>query len=119
LAAKQINERIEIPAGKQVQLNLVARSGDEVLLAASYRLTPGTPPTDPGEEKVLRQLWEQTIRRIKQHDIKDPQIRRWFRRHYDIDVNYCDFVSPMPRNRFTVAQLKHFCKCIDRYMSQD
>jgi len=60
-------------------------------------------------------LWDQAKSKVWQLDIQDSQVANWFDRNYHLDARLSDFDSPTPPAKFTIEQLSHFCRAIDRY----
>ena len=82
---------------------------DEVL--GSKELTEDIHSVD----KELVQLWDKAKSKVWRLEILDSQIANWFERNYHLNVRLSDFDSPMPPLKFTVEQLSHFCRAVERY----
>lgn len=86
---------------------------DEVLGAdnATQRLADGIPNTDEG----LLQAWDSARKKVAELDIKDAQLARWFREHYQLEASVADFQNKLPPARFSVEQLRHLLECLSLY----
>jgi len=86
---------------------------DEVLKSDSPVEEP------PKQDQELVNLWDKAKRKIWRFDIRDSQIAGWFGRNHGIDAGLKDFDYPLPPVKFTKEALKHFCKAVERYASDN
>ncbi|MCL0057743.1 hypothetical protein M1N05_01555 [Dehalococcoidales bacterium] len=69
----------------------------------------------PSIDEELLQAWERARSKVKELDIKDVQVGKWFNSHYQLDVSLNDFGSPVPPDKFTVEQLMRFVDSLTLY----
>ena len=120
MASRKITETIRLPRSGRIQLTFTVQTADETYLSATYNLLPNAVTANsPATDGELLQAWRQTKHKIKEHDIQNLQIVQWFQRHYNIDADLHDFTTKILPVKFTAAQLRHFCECIDRYAAQN
>lgn len=69
----------------------------------------------PAIDEELLQVWDRVRSKVKELDIKDAQIGKWFKEHYRLDACLTDFGLPVPPDKFTTEQLRHFADSLARY----
>ncbi|APV45259.1 hypothetical protein Dform_01945 [Dehalogenimonas formicexedens] len=69
---------------------------------------------DGATERDLIRLWDKAKSKVWQLDIREHQLRQWFSKHCNIDVEIRDFNWPLPPAKFTAEGLNRFLKAVDR-----
>ena len=69
----------------------------------------------PSIDEEMLQIWERVRNKIRQLDIQDAQIARWFKSHYQLEVSLFDFDAAVPPAKLTADKLSGFYDAIERY----
>lgn len=65
-------------------------------------------------EKELIELWDRAKIKVGHHDIRNYQVKRWFKKNCHIDADIDDFDSSLPPSEFSAEGLKRFLKAVER-----
>lgn len=69
----------------------------------------------PGIDEELLQVWEDVKGKMSNLTLKEAQIAKWFKDHYQIEASLKDFESSFPLDKFTKEQLSRFLISLTAY----
>ena len=63
----------------------------------------------------LQKAWKASRDKLAVLDVKEPQVSKWFKSNYQLDVSLADFDLPIPPDKFSAEQLFHFASALNAY----